>query len=557
MYKKSSKFIKIIITDNRAGMMMMREEEESKEEVREREKKFDDEKEKKKSSVDDERSRLKSNNNHESQNDGDGSIPESVLKEFEEFLKDNNNESKNNNSITFSETQLSLPVRVLIHQMVKEKGKNMLGSRTISETNQIRAFRKKDYFSNKEGDEDKEEDKEEEEEQQRTRFERGNIELNDAFDFFLELKLKTKNGGRSSSSSLKINADVARSKYHKLSQRLHPSYNAASSGRKRGWCDQCGMLLELGRWYRFTTTTGSRSRSGEKDEQNGGETADDLTDICRVCLEKKKKNVRRNFSTNKGRRDETENAYLEMEKNGELVLIKDLSAFGEKGSELREMYCCSLNDDESDDEREKSNNNNNNKKKTILLTRAHKATLDFKKLTVAYLCFKDPSRTEIYKTFGFDQLKKHEENYSDVNIFECDPWEVYEDFFEGKDEDDRQYLLFNGVDLESSDSDLEEDMMVEEEAEEEKEEEEEDMDDDSEEDLNLLKQAKEMAKQQQQQKKVIMSKSTSANEVLKFPFYQPGGVGGTHNRFVDNDDNEEDDEKKEDIWSTTISKAAV
>ena len=557
MYKKSSKFIKIIITDNRAGMMMMREEEESKEEVREREKEFDDEKEKKKSSVDDERSRLKSNNNHESQNDGDGSIPESVLKEFEEFLKDNNNESKNNNSITFSETQLSLPVRVLIHQMVKEKGKNMLGSRTISETNQIRAFRKKDYFSNKEGDEDKEEDKEEEEEQQRTRFERGNIELNDAFDFFLELKLKTKNGGRSSSSSLKINADVARSKYHKLSQRLHPSYNAASSGRKRGWCDQCGMLLELGRWYRFTTTTGSRSRSGEKDEQNGGETADDLTDICRVCLEKKKKNVRRNFSTNKGRRDETENAYLEMEKNGELVLIKDLSAFGEKGSELREMYCCSLNDDESDDEREKSNNNNNNKKKTILLTRAHKATLDFKKLTVAYLCFKDPSRTEIYKTFGFDQLKKHEENYSDVNIFDCDPWEVYEDFFEGKDEDDRQYLLFNGVDLESSDSDLEEDMMVEEEAEEEKEEEEEDMDDDSEEDLNLLKQAKEMAKQQQQQKKVIMSKSTSANEVLKFPFYQPGGVGGTHNRFVDNDDNEEDDEKKEDIWSTTISKAAV
>lgn len=538
-------------------MMTREEEEESTKEVR-REKEEEEKEKKKKSSVNDE-SHLKSNNNNDEsrQNDGDGSIPESVLKEFEAFLKDNNDNSKNNNSITFSETQLSLPVRVLIHQMVKEKGKNMLGSRTISETNQIRAFRKKDYFNdnNLEGDESVEEDKEEE--QQRTRFERGNIELNDAFDFFLELKLKTKNGGRSSSSSLKINADVARSKYHKLSQRLHPSYNAASSGRKRGWCDQCGMLLELGRWYRFTTTTGSRSRSGEKDERDGGETADDLTDICRVCLEKKKKKkMRTNFSTNKGRRDETENAYLEMEKNGELVLIKDLSAFGEKGSELREMYCCSLNDDESDDEREKSNNNK--KKNSILLTRAHKATLDFKKLTVAYLCFKDPSRTEIYKTFGFDQLKKHEENYSDVNIFDCDPWEVYEDFFEGKDEDDRQYLLFNGVDLESSDSDLEEDMMVEEEAEEEKEEEEEDMDDDSEEDLNLLKQAKEMAKQQQQQqKKVIMSKSTSANEVLKFPFYQPGGVAGTHNRFVDNDDNEEDDEKKEDIWSTTISKAAV
>ena len=240
--------------------MMMREEEEESKEVR-REKEEEEKEKKKKSAVNDERHLKSNNNNDESrQNDGDGSIPESVLKEFEAFLKDNNDNSKNNNSITFSETQLSLPVRVLIHQMVKEKGKNMLGSRTISETNQIRAFRKKDYFSNKEGDEDKEEDKEEEE-QQRTRFERGNIELNDAFDFFLELKLKT-NGKRSSSSSLKINADVARSKYHKLSQRLHPSYNAASSGRMRGWCDQCGMLLELGRWYRFTTTTGSRSRSG-------------------------------------------------------------------------------------------------------------------------------------------------------------------------------------------------------------------------------------------------------------------------------------------------------
>ena len=248
-------------------MMMMMREEESKEE--EREKEFD-EKEKKKSSVDDERSRLKSNDDESQNEDGSSSvIPESVLKEFEEFLLLLKNNENVTNSITFSETQLSIPIRVFIHQMVKEKGKNMLGSRTISETNQIRAFRKKDYFSNKEGDEDKEEDKEEEE-QQRTRFERGNIELNDAFDLFLELKLKTKNGGRSSSSSLKINADVARSKYHKLSQRLHPSYNAASSGRKRGWCDQCGMLLELGRWYRFTTTTGSRSRSGEKDEQNGG-----------------------------------------------------------------------------------------------------------------------------------------------------------------------------------------------------------------------------------------------------------------------------------------------
>ena len=139
-------------------------------------------------------------------------------------------------------------------------------------------------------------------------------------------------------------------------------------------------------------------------------------------------------------------------------------------------------------------------------------------------------------------MKKHEKNYSDVNIFECDPWEIYEDFFEGKDEDDRQYLLFNGIDVESSDS--EENMM-----------DDDDGDDDSEENLNLLKRAKEMAKEQEQQeqKKVIMSKSASANEVLKFPFQQ-SRVCGTHDRFVDE---EEEEEKKEDIWQTTISKAAA
>ena len=156
--------------------MMMREEESTKEVRREKE---EEEKEKKtKSSVNDE-SHLKSNDNNDEsrQNDGDGSIPESVLKEFEAFVKDNNDNSKNNNSITFSETQLSLPVRVLIHQMVKEKGKNMLGSRTISETNQIRAFRKKDYFSNKEGDEDKEEDKEEDQTASRARARKKNLPL--------------------------------------------------------------------------------------------------------------------------------------------------------------------------------------------------------------------------------------------------------------------------------------------------------------------------------------------------------------------------------------------
>ena len=53
---------------------------------------------------------------------------------------------------------------------------------------------------------------------------------------------------------------------------------------------------------------------------------------------------------------------------------------------------------------------------------------------------------------------------------------------------------------------------------------------------------------------MIMSKSASANEVLKFPFYKSSGV---HDRFVDEEEEEEEEEKRNDIWSTTISKAAV
>ena len=433
----------------------------------------------------------------EKEEEGEERIPESARRELERFLE----RDRDKNSMTFSETTMTRAQRAKVHALV---GRNAsLASRTIPTTNQIRVFRKKEYSY-----------EEETEDEEYTPFELGKMDVG-RFDMRARMRLK---------KEAKINADIARRKYHGLSQRLHPSYTAAG-GKKRGWCDECGMLLQSGRWWRCTANVAA-GRDDENDEtEEEEETMVGVTDICQVCLEmtKKKKNRR-------GQK------YMEMEKNGQLVLIKDLSAaFGEKGSELRETYCCSSSDD--DDENDDENYN-------TIKTRAHKATLDFKKLTVAYLCFKDPSRTEIYETFGFEELKKHEENYSDVNIFECDPWEIYEDFFEGKDEDDRQYLLFNGVDVESSDS--EENMM-----------DDDDGDDDSEENLNLLKRAKEMAKEQEQQeqKKVIMSKSASANEVLKFPFQQ-SRVCGTHDRFVDEEEGEEE-EKKEDIWQTTISKAAA
>ena len=131
-----------------------------------------------------------------------------------------------------------------------------------------------------------------------------------------------------------------------------------------------------------TSSAGRDDENDDTEEKEEEETMVGVTDICQVCLEmtKKKKNRR-------GQK------YMEMEKNGQLVLIKDLSAaLGEKGSDLRETYCCSSSDD--DDENDDDENYN------TIKTRAHKATLDFKKLTVAYLCFKDPRERRFTKRLG-------------------------------------------------------------------------------------------------------------------------------------------------------------
>ena len=73
------------------------------------------------------------------------------------------------------------------------------------------------------------------------------------------------------------------------------------------------------RWWRCASQrrrlAGRDDENDDTEEKEEEETMVGVTDICQVCLEmtKKKKNRR-------GQK------YMEMEKNGQLVLIKDLSA---------------------------------------------------------------------------------------------------------------------------------------------------------------------------------------------------------------------------------------
>ncbi|KAL3926819.1 MAG: hypothetical protein SGPRY_003123, partial [Prymnesium sp.] len=73
------------------------------------------------------------------------------------------------------------------------------------------------------------------------------------------------------------------------------------------------------------------------------------------------------------------------------------------------------------------------------------AVLTFRRICTAYLVLKDPERRRIYCSSGFDALR-HSETFQQDDVFEADALEVFESFFEGTDEADREYLLLNGTD---------------------------------------------------------------------------------------------------------------
>jgi hypothetical protein len=73
-------------------------------------------------------------------------------------------------------------------------------------------------------------------------------------------------------------------------------------------------------------------------------------------------------------------------------------------------------------------------------------------VTIAYLTLRDPERLRVLDEHGYAALVKSEA-LSERDVFDCDPWDVYERFFAGEDEEDRQYLLLHGGAQDSDDED--------------------------------------------------------------------------------------------------------
>jgi hypothetical protein len=76
----------------------------------------------------------------------------------------------------------------------------------------------------------------------------------------------------------------------------------------------------------------------------------------------------------------------------------------------------------------------------------------FQRVTIAYLTLRDPERLRVLDEHGYAALVKSEA-LSERDVFDCDPWDVYERFFAGEDEEDRQYLLLHGGAQDSDDED--------------------------------------------------------------------------------------------------------
>mmetsp|Transcript_14552 Transcript_14552/g.39970 ORF Transcript_14552/g.39970 Transcript_14552/m.39970 type:complete len:620 (-) Transcript_14552:21-1880(-) len=73
------------------------------------------------------------------------------------------------------------------------------------------------------------------------------------------------------------------------------------------------------------------------------------------------------------------------------------------------------------------------------------ALVSFWTVTEAYLVLKDAERKRVYDECGLECLRKSEDCQQE-SIFDADAFDVYEGFFEGRDPEDRDFLLMNGTD---------------------------------------------------------------------------------------------------------------
>ena len=207
----------------------------------------------------------------------------------------------------------------------------------------------------------------------------GYVDLRcEPFDLHSELQISKENSNP---------AGRARAAYHKFALKCHPSPSTVSSC---GFCDSCQCVLQFGRWLRANV----RGVRGQ--------------DFCKTCVTASRRITGREYDR---RRTDAEPLVVD----GEFVVIKSLDDVGAE----RSAY-------ESRSERG--------------VTKAVFYCKRLQRLGVAFNVLKDRERLRLYTDLGWEALVKSEK-HSELDVFDQDGFSMYESFFAGEDEEDRQYLL--------------------------------------------------------------------------------------------------------------------
>ena len=225
------------------------------------------------------------------------------------------------------------------------------------------------------------EDDREDEEDARARELVGYVDLRETpFDVHAELKISKDNSNP---------AGRARAAYHREAIKWHPD-NATPT--PSGSCRACGCVLQFKRWVRARSAT---------DEA--------MIDACSTCFE----TATRDGGGGGGARKDAD-AFPGLVE-GERVVVESLADLGEAKStyESKTESGC---------------------------TKAMSACRKLQRLGVAFHVLKDSDRFKIYREHGYEGLVKSE-RYAESDVFDLDGFTMYESFFAGEDEEDRQYLL--------------------------------------------------------------------------------------------------------------------
>jgi len=213
------------------------------------------------------------------------------------------------------------------------------------------------------------------------------------FDLYAELKIAKRENGEYAGGATR-----ARACYHRESAKWHPdnlfttrSRDASTFSNRCGFCDECQCVLRFGRWY----------RSNEEGEFGG-------RDYCSTCVSISKRVI-------PGREWDKQRNTGPLVVEGEHIVIQTMDDLGED----RGTY-------ESQIDRGS--------------TKAAAACRKLQRLGVAFIVFKDAEKFRIYREHGYEGLVKAEK-FAENDVFDLDGFSIYDAFFAGEDEEDRQYLL--------------------------------------------------------------------------------------------------------------------